>query len=68
MSDIRSEYDFSGGIRGKCAKRFSRDRLAVLLDKDVAKVFRTSGEVNAALRGIVRAEKSRRARSRRIAS
>ena len=66
--DMLPEYDFSGGVRGKHARRFGRDHLAVLLDKDVAKVFRTSAEVNEALRALARIARTRRARSKRLAS
>lgn len=49
------EYDFSQGARGKYARRFARGANVVVLDPDVAEHFRTSEEVNAALRR-VRAE------------
>jgi hypothetical protein len=34
--EMRSEYDFSGGIRGKYAERCARGTNIVLLDPDVA--------------------------------
>jgi len=45
------EYDFSKGVRGKYAARFPGGTL-VVLDPDVAKTFRTSESVNAALRAV----------------
>ncbi|MCC6970146.1 MAG: hypothetical protein IT434_07975 [Phycisphaerales bacterium] len=56
-ADIKPEYDFSKATRGKYAKRL-RDTVMVVLDPDVARVFRSSQEVNNALR----AEASRRGR------
>lgn len=49
---MREEHDFSGGERGKYAKRFSRGSTLVALDSDVAKVFPTSDSVNEALRAL----------------
>ena len=43
MSD---EYDFTGGVRGKYAKRFGQGSNVVVLDPDVAKRFRTREAVN----------------------
>ena len=48
--EMRPEYDFSGGIRGKYASRFGQGTVMVLLDSDVAKVFPDSESVNQALR------------------
>ena len=62
------KYDFSGGVRGKYAKRFPRGRRAVVLDLDVAKVFQSAEEVNRALRVVARLVTSRRSRSKRLAS
>lgn len=51
---MRDEYDFSGGIRGKYAARYSEGTNLVLLDPDVAKVFPDSAAVNNALRALVK--------------
>ena len=51
-TEMRKEYDFSGGIRGKYAKRFSEGTNIVVLDPDVAEVFRDSASVNRALRAL----------------
>ena len=52
--DMLEEYDFSRGIRGKYAKKYSQGTNLVLLEPDVAKVFRDSEAVNDALRTIVK--------------
>ena len=39
--EMRAEYDFSGGVRGKYAERYARGTNVVLLDPDVAEVFPT---------------------------
>jgi hypothetical protein len=51
--DIRPEYDFGsmkGGIRGKYAAEYRKGTNVVLLESDVARVFRDSAAVNKALR------------------
>jgi hypothetical protein len=51
--DMLPEYDFSRGVRGKYAKRYAAGTNVVLLAPDVAKVFKNSEAVNAALRGLI---------------
>jgi hypothetical protein len=48
--EMRPEYDFSKGIRGKYWERFRQGSNVVVLDPDIAKVFKTSKMVNDALR------------------
>lgn len=48
--DMREEYDFSDGVRGKYADRFAEGSNAVVLDPDVAAEFKTRKAVNDALR------------------
>jgi len=48
--EIRDEYDFSGGVRGKYAERFKHGSNVVVLDPDVAAEFPTRESVNKALR------------------
>ena len=57
-SDMRSEYDFSGGTRGKYASRFTRDCTVVVLDPDVAEAFPDAASVNETLREVI-AQRSR---------
>lgn len=55
--EMRPEYDFSKGVRGKYAERYARGTNVVLLDPDVAEVFPDPTSVNRALRalaGIIR--------------
>jgi hypothetical protein len=56
---MRREYDFSAGVRGKHARLGKRATRTVVLDPDVAKVFKDSRAVNDAVRGL--AELVRRA-------
>ena len=51
-NEMRSEYDFSKGVRGKYAARYAQGTNVVVLDPDVAKEFKTSAEVNEALRQV----------------
>lgn len=57
--DMRDEYEFSGGVRGKYAARFAEGSNVVVLDPDVAAEFKTPKAVNDALRAEI--EKRRRA-------
>ena len=52
-SDMRDEYDFSKGVRGKYAERFKGGTNLVLLDPDVAKAFPNAKSVNDALRRLI---------------
>lgn len=52
-AELRDEYDFSGGVRGKYADSYADGTNVVLLDSDVAKVFPDSESVNRALRALV---------------
>lgn len=51
--EMRREYDFSKGIRGRYARRFAEGTNVVVLDADLARRFRTSKAVNRALRAYV---------------
>ena len=68
--DMLPEYDFSRGRRNKYAARYAEGSNVVVLDPDVAAVFRSASEVNAALRALVnviRSHRPARTRSRRSA-
>ena len=56
--EMRPEYDFSSGVRGKYLLRLAKGANVVVLDRDMAKVFPTSQAVNDAQR--VLAEAGRR--------
>jgi hypothetical protein len=51
--DMLDEYDFSGGVRGKYADRFSNDFKLIVLDPDVAEAFPDAHAVNEALRELI---------------
>ena len=48
--NMRAEYDFSGGVRGKHHLAYKAGTNVVFLDADVAKAFPDSPSVNRALR------------------
>lgn len=52
--DMRDEYDFSKGVRGKYAQKYTEGTNIVVLEPDVAAVFPTSEAVNEALRTLIR--------------
>ena len=52
--DLRPEYDFRSGVRGKYAKRYREGSNVVVLDPDVASQFKDSREVNQALRAFLK--------------
>lgn len=58
--EIRAEYDFDGGVRGKYAEAFAGGTNLVVLAPDVAAEFRTSAAVNKALRAVIKSRKRRR--------
>lgn len=51
--DMLPEYDFTGAVRGKYYERYRQGTNVVLLDPDVAAVFRNSATVNDTLRLLV---------------
>jgi hypothetical protein len=62
VAEMRAEYDFSGGERGKYAKRFGKGATMVVLDPDIADAFPTGADVNRALRAILDAVPKRSSR------
>ena len=50
---MRSEYDFSKGVRGKYAQRFQKGTNIVVLAPEVAEMFPDSAAVNDALKALV---------------
>ncbi len=48
--DLRSEYDFSAGVRGKHHQQYKTGTNVVFLDPDIARAFKDSESVNQALR------------------
>ena len=52
IDDLRDHYDFSGGVRGKYARRYAEGTNVVVLDLDVARLFRNREAVNETLRAV----------------
>ena len=50
--EMRAEYDFSHGVRGKYARRFAQGTNVVVLESDVARVFPSAEMVNSSLRAL----------------
>ena len=57
--DLLEEYDFSGGVRGKYAKRYAEGTNVVVIDPDVMEYFPDHDAVNDALRGLAAIIKKR---------
>ena len=51
-SKLKAEYDFSGGVRGKHARRYAQGTNVIVLEPDVAKIFPTQEAANQALRAL----------------
>jgi hypothetical protein len=56
--DMRSEYDFSQGVRGKHYQAYRAGTNVVFLEPDIAAAFHDSASVNQALRLLVRLAKT----------
>ena len=59
-AELAAEYDFSAGVRGRHATRYSQGTNVVVLEADVAKMFPTAAAVNESLRalaGIIQRQK-----------
>jgi len=65
-NELRNHYDFSGGVRGKYARRYAEGTNVVVLDPDVARLFPNREAVNETLRAaaeIVHIHERRRRRA-----
>ena len=56
--EMRPEYDIRGGVRGKYYERYRQGTNVIVLEPDVAAVFRDSQSVNQALRLLIDVAKS----------
>ena len=54
VDDMLPEYDFRGGVRGKYARDYGRNRNLRVLAPDLLATFPDSDSVNEALRTLVR--------------
>ena len=52
---MKQDYDFSKGVRGKYFKRYQVGSDIVILDPEIAAVFKDSESVNDALRSLIKA-------------
>ena len=59
---MRPEYDFSKGVRGKHAERYAAGSNVVVLAPDVASQFQTADDVNETLRAVAKLVERRRKR------
>ncbi|MBW1786732.1 MAG: hypothetical protein JRK53_08980 [Deltaproteobacteria bacterium] len=57
--NMLEEYDFTNGIRGKYANKYSEGTNLVLIDPDVTEFFPDHDSVNDALRSLIRIIKKR---------
>ena len=55
---MREEYDIRSGVRGKYYERYRQGTNVVLLEPDVAAVFRDAEAVNRALRMLINIARS----------
>lgn len=66
-ADMRPEYDFSKGVRGKYYRRYIESTNVVVLAPDVHDKFKNSEAVNEALRTLIRAVGAGRGLTKRLA-
>jgi hypothetical protein len=52
-NDLLPEYDFKGAVRGKYYDRYRQGTNVVLLEPDIASLFRDSAAVNRTLRLLI---------------
>lgn len=52
--EMRAEYDFRGGLRGRYAKRFANDVHLIVLEPDLAAEFPDAKAVSRALRAYLK--------------
>lgn len=58
--DVRPEYDFVGGIRGKYAHRYAKGTNLILLEPELAAEFPDSRSVSRALKAYLKIRPKRR--------
>jgi hypothetical protein len=63
--EMRAEYDFSKGVRGKHAAQYQLGTNVVVLEPDVASAFPTAEDVNETLRAISKLIKRQKNRLKR---
>ena len=53
LDEMRTEYDFSKGVRGKYAKQYAEGTNVVVLEPEIVREFPTTESVNEALRSLI---------------
>lgn len=61
--EMRAEYDFSNAVQGKHHQAYAQGTNVVLLEPDVARVYRDSASVNKALRLLMEVARNQTANS-----
>jgi hypothetical protein len=56
--EMRPEYDFSGGVRGRYFEAYKQSTNIIVIEPDAAEVFQDSAAVNEALRLLTKIAKS----------
>ncbi len=64
-AEMRAEYDFSRGVRGKYFQQYMQSSNVVVLEPDVATAFPNAEAVNDALRGLMRVAQRSASQTRR---
>ena len=62
--EMRAQYDFSRGVRGKHAGRYAAGTNVVVLEPDVASQFPTAADVNDTLRAVAKLIERRKRHSK----
>ena len=65
VDTMRSEYDFSNGVRGVAARRVAKGGRIVVVSPDVLDVFPDAASVNAALKALASVIRKSRRTARR---
>ena len=65
--EMRPEYDFSKGVRGKHSARYASGSNVVVLAPDVARQFPTAEDVNETLRAVAKISERRSRKKRQTA-
>ena len=63
--EMRAEYNFSKGVRGKHAAQYAAGTNVVVIEPDVAAEFPTAEEVNETLRAVAQLMQRRRISAKR---
>ena len=59
VNEMREEYDFSAGVRGRYAESYAAGTNIIVLEPELAAAFPSSESVNAALRELLRSRNTK---------